>query len=266
MTMAAPIPVFDPRTAFRLDGTVCIVTGAGSGIGRAIAFAAARSGARVQVLDINGEAAAITRAEIVAEGRLATDWHVDVADETAVVVAFKAIARAEGSIDSLVNNAGLAIRHPAVDLERADWQRVIDVNMTGVFLCARIAARHMIPARRGAIVNMSSIMGLSGGGLYPNISYQTTKGAVVNLTRALAVEWATHGIRVNAIAPTWVRTEFIRPLLENPELVARMEAAMPLGRVAETEDIVGAVLFLLSPAAAMVTGHTLPVDGGYLAQ
>jgi NAD(P)-dependent dehydrogenase (short-subunit alcohol dehydrogenase family) len=108
-------------------------------------------------------------------------------------------------------------------------------------------------------------MGLSGGGLYPNISYQTTKGAVVNLTRALAVEWAPR-IRVNAIAPTWVKTEFIRPLLDKPELVERMRAVTPMGRVADPEDIVGAVLFLLSPASGMVTGHTLPVDGGFLAQ
>jgi len=256
---------FDPRTSFRLDGTVCVVTGAGTGIGRAIAFAAARSGARVQVLDRNADAAAQTRADIAAENLYAADWHVDVADEAAIEKTFAAIAAAEGRIDSLVNNAGLAIRRPAVDLPLADWNRVVDVNMTGVFLCARTAARHMLKAGSGSIVNMSSIMGLSGGGLYPNISYQTTKGAVVNLTRALAVEWAPH-IRVNAIAPTWVRTEFIRPLLDRPELVERMQVATPLGRVAEPDDIVGAALFLLSPAAGMVTGHTLPVDGGFLAQ
>ena len=256
---------FDPRTAFRLDGTVCVVTGGGSGIGRAIAFGAARSGARVHIFDRDAEAATRAAAEITAEGSAATGHAVDVSDEARIVAAFDAVAQAEGRIDGLVNNAGMAIRRPAVDLERADWQRVVDVNITGVFLCARTAARHMLKAGSGSIVNMSSIMGLSGGGLYPNISYQTTKGAVVNLTRALAVEWAPH-IRVNAIAPTWVRTEFIRPLLDRPELVERMQVATPLGRVAEPDDIVGAALFLLSPAASMVTGHTLPVDGGFLAQ
>lgn len=257
---------FDPRTAFRLDGTVCVITGGGSGIGRAIAFGAARSGARVHVLDRDAAAAERTRADISAEGLTATGHTVDVADEAQIVAAFDAIMRTEGRIDGLVNNAGTAIRRPAIELERADWERVVDVNMTGVFLCARTAARHMLPAGTGSIVNMSSIMGLSGGGLYPNISYQTTKGAVVNLTRALAVEWAAQGVRVNAIAPTWVRTEFIRPLLDRPDLVERMQAVTPLGRVAEPDDVVGAVLFLLSPAAAMVTGHTLPVDGGFLAQ
>jgi 2-deoxy-D-gluconate 3-dehydrogenase len=113
---------------------------------------------------------------------------------------------------------------------------------------------------------MASIMGFSGGGLYPNVSYQSTKGAVVNLTRALAVEWAPHNIRVNAVAPTWTRTRLISGMTQNPEIVAALESMMPLGRLADPEDIVGAVLFLVSQAAAMVTGHTLPVDGGFLAQ
>ena len=139
--------------------------------------------------------------------------------------------------------------------------------MTGVFLCARAAARLMIAnGRGGAIINVASIMGLSGGGLYPNISYQTTKGAVVNMTRALAVEWAPHGIRVNAVAPTYVRTDFIAPLLAQPELVKKIEAMTPLSRLAEPEEVADAILFLASPGAAMITGHTLPVDGGFLAQ
>jgi NAD(P)-dependent dehydrogenase (short-subunit alcohol dehydrogenase family) len=203
---------------------------------------------------------------IASEGLQAVAHGVDVTDEASVDAAMAAIVAREGRIDSLINNAGLAIRRPTIELSVADWEAVLKVNLTGVFLCARAAARHMIPKNRGAIVNTASIMGLSGGGLYPNISYQSTKGAVVNMTRALAVEWAPHKIRVNAIAPTWVRTDFIKPLTDNPELLARMEAMTPLGRIAEIEDVVGAVIYLVSPAAAMVTGHTLAVDGGFLAQ
>jgi NAD(P)-dependent dehydrogenase (short-subunit alcohol dehydrogenase family) len=177
------------------------------------------------------------------------------------------VASGQGSVDVLVNNAGTALRKAAVQLPLEDWDKVVAVNMTGVFLCARAAARHMIAAGQGgAIVNMASIMGFSGGGLYPNISYQTTKGAVVNMTRALAVEWAPNGIRVNAVAPTYVRTRFIAPLLAQPELMARIEAMTPLGRIAEPEEVAAAILFLASPAASMITGHTLPVDGGFLAQ
>ena len=205
-------------------------------------------------------------AMIAGEGLQAVAHGVDVTDEASVDAAMAAIVAREGRIDSLINNAGLAIRRPTIELSVADWEAVLKVNLTGVFLCARAAARHMIPKNRGAIVNTASIMGLSGGGLYPNISYQSTKGAVVNMTRALAVEWAPHTIRVNAIAPTWVRTDFIKPLTDNPELLARMEAMTPLGRIAEIEDVVGAVIYLVSPAAAMVTGHTLAVDGGFLAQ
>jgi NAD(P)-dependent dehydrogenase (short-subunit alcohol dehydrogenase family) len=113
---------------------------------------------------------------------------------------------------------------------------------------------------------VSSIMGLSGGGLYPNISYQSTKGALVNLTRALAVEWAGSGVRVNAVAPTWVRTDLTRGLMEDPALVARMLEMTPLRRLAEPEDVAAAIVFLASDRAAMITGHTLPVDGGFLAQ
>ena len=124
----------------------------------------------------------------------------------------------------------------------------------------------LVSGRGGRIVNTASIMGFSGGGLYPNISYQATKGAVVNMTRALAVEWARQGIRVNAIAPTWIRTPLTRGITENPELVQRIEQMTPMGRVGEPQDIVGAVLFLASRASALVTGHVLAIDGGFLAQ
>jgi NAD(P)-dependent dehydrogenase (short-subunit alcohol dehydrogenase family) len=249
---------------FRLDGLVAAVTGGAAGIGLATARLLAEAGARVVVLDRDGEAAAAAADAI---GRGAAWLRMDVADEPSVEDGFAAILAEHGSIDVVVCNAGMAIRRPSTELSLADWQRVVDVNMTGVFLTARTAARHMIAAGKGgSIVTMSSIMGLSGGGLYPNISYQTTKGAVVNMTRALAVEWAPSGVRVNAVAPTWTRTAFIGPLVANPELMARMQQVTPLGRLAEPEEVAAAILFLSSPASAMVTGHVLAVDGGFLAQ
>ena len=255
----------DPLAAFRLDGEVAIVTGGGNGLGQAISTALASVGAIVVLADADAPAArAAAEAIALADGR-AEARAMDVTDENAVRHVFDAVVAAHGKIDILVNNAGIAIRRPAVEVDLEDWHRVMDVNLTGVFVCARHAARHMLAAGGGRIVNMASIMSFSGGGLYPNVSYQSSKGAVLNMTRALAVEWAPH-IRVNAVAPTWTRTRLIEPMLQNPEVVAALEDLMPMARLAEPQDIVGAVLFLVSKAAAMVTGHTLPVDGGFLAQ
>ena len=230
-----------------------MVTGGASGIGRTIADAFAGVGAHVAIFD---------RVAAGPDG-----YKVDVTDESQVKAAFDEVMKRHGRVDVLFNNAGIALRRPTTELPLDDWNKVVAVNMTGVFLCAREAARHMLAGGRGGrIINTASIMGVVGGGLYPNISYQATKGAVVNMTRALAVEWARQGIRVNAIAPTWVRTPLIRPITENPDVMKRIEEITPMGRIAEPEELVGAVLFLASRASAMVTGHVLAVDGGFLAQ
>ena len=232
---------------FRLDGEVAIITGGASGIGAAIATAFRDAGAIVEIADT------------------ASPVPLDVTDEAAVDAFFARVRDQYRRLDILVNNAGIAVRRSTMELSVEEWNHVVAVNLTSMFICSRAAARHMIPARGGRIVNTASIMGLSGG-LYPNLSYQTTKGAIVNLTRALAVEWALQGIRVNAVAPTYVRTQLTGRLLEDPEVVAEIIRATPMGRLAEVHEMVGAFLFLASRASNMVTGHTLPVDGGFLAR
>jgi NAD(P)-dependent dehydrogenase (short-subunit alcohol dehydrogenase family) len=252
-------------TKFLLTDQCALVTGGGDGIGRATALLLAAAGARIAVLDRDGERAAAVAAEIVASSGKASSHMADVSDEAGLEAAFAAAVAAHGRLDILVNNAGIAIRQPATELSLDDWNRVISVNLTGMFLAARLAARHIeAGGGTGAIVNTASIMGLSGG-LYPNVAYQTSKGGVVNMTRALALEWAPR-IRVNAVAPTFVRTRLISGLMQNPDTMAAIEAATPLGRIAEPDEVAAAILFLASPAAAMITGTILPVDGGYLAR
>ena len=256
---------FSALKLFRVDGDIAVVTGAAAGLGRIAALTLAEAGAHVCVTDIDDTCAAETVAEITAAGGKADAWHLDVTDNDAICRVFAAIAARHGTIGILVNNAGAAKREATESLPIEVWDRIVQINQTQVFVCSREAGRHMLAQNQGAIINLASIMGLGGGGLYPNLPYHATKGAVVNMTRALAAEWASRGVRVNAIAPTFARTGLITPLLQDPDMIARIEARTPMGRLAEPEEIAGAILYLASPASTMVTGHTLPVDGGWTA-
>ena len=253
---------FSTLAQFRVDGARAVVTGGGKGIGRVACRALAEAGARVAVLDLDGAAAARTADEI---GGGARGWTCDVGEEDAVDRAFAEIGEAFGGVDILVNNAGIARRSATETMSTETWDLLVRVNQTSAFLCSRAAARFMLANRRGAIVNVASIMGATGGGYHPNLPYHATKGALVNMTRSLAAEWGRRGVRVNAIAPTYTETDLTLPLREDARVKAWLEERTPMGRFARPEEMAGAILYLCSPASSAVTGVLLPVDCGWLA-
>lgn len=244
---------------FRLDGKVALVTGASRGLGAGIADALLEAGATVAGTSRDPENAAQ-----VAEQLGSVSVVMEITDVSSVRSGVDRVVSELGQLDVLVNNAGVNIPQGVLEVDEASWDQVIDTNLKGTFFASQAAARHMVARdESGRIINIASQAGIVG--IEERSAYGASKGGTVLLTKVLAIELAQHGITVNAVAPTFVSTELTRDTLEDPAWRERVLSRIPLGRVGEVEDVAAAAVYLASPAAAMVTGHTLLVDGGWTA-
>jgi len=251
--------------SFDLEGQVALVTGAARGLGRAIAVALAHAGADVAVGLRSLDTAAEVVAGIEAQGRRCLPLAMDVLDLEQVHSAVGAAASEMGHLDILVNNAGLGPANLAVDVTVPDFDLTVDVNLKGTFFASQAAARIMMAQRSGRIINLSSQAGFVA--LPTESVYCMTKAAIAHLTKCLAVEWGVHGITVNGVAPTFIRTPGTRAALSDPEFERDVtERIAALHRIGEPMDVAGAVVFLASPAASLITGETILVDGGWTAR
>ena len=254
------------RPDFDFAGQVALVTGANRGLGRDLARTLAACGATVlagvRAGSDSPEAAHVSWS--APGGGSVAPIGLDVTDVPGTRAAVDAAVREHGRIDVLVNNAGLGANHDALDVTESDWDEMMAVNLRGVFFTAQAVGRHMVDRGYGRIVNLSSQAGLVG--IRRHAVYSTGKGGVNLMTKVLALEWASHGVTVNAVAPTWIYTPGTAERLGDPAFLATVLERIPVGHVGSTADVAAAVVFLASRAAGMVTGTILPIDGGWTAQ
>jgi len=245
-----------------LKGKTAIITGSGRGIGRAIALAMAEQGANIVVNDVNMESAGEVVAEIEAMGRQAIAVKADVTSEEQIKQMIETCINRFGKLDILVNNAGIIQTVPVTEIDGKDWDRVMEVNLKGVFLCCKAALAPMKAQHGGKIINIASVAGKRGGGLLGNSCYSASKGGVIAFTKSLARESGPFGINVNAITPAFTDTEMTRSIApDKKEFIIKM---LPLGRVGQPSDIAGAVCFLASSMSDYMTGEIMDVDGGLM--
>jgi NAD(P)-dependent dehydrogenase (short-subunit alcohol dehydrogenase family) len=252
---------------FDLHGKVALVTGGASGLGAAIAVGLAERGAQVAIADLDIQGAEQTAAAIRDQSGTASAWHLDVRQHVQVEECVAAVSGQDGPIDVLVACAGIGLRRPAISMTPEEWQRVIDINLSGCWFCNQAVGRRMVErGSGGSIINIGSVVGQVGIDT-GNANYAASKGGMIGLTKCLAVEWAPYNVRVNVVAPTHFRTPLVEQAIrDHPGIEERFVSNIPLGRLGLPKEIVGAVVFLASDDAAMVTGHVLNVDGGHTAR
>jgi NAD(P)-dependent dehydrogenase (short-subunit alcohol dehydrogenase family) len=251
---------------FRLDGRVAFVTGGGQGIGRGFSHALGEAGAAVVVVDLVNERAETVAHELAAKGIDTLALTADVTQPDQVQAMVERIIGHWGGLTIAVNNAGIGQWVDSEQMSLADWQRMLDTNLTGVFLCAQAAGRVMLAAGYGKIINTASMSGSIVNLPQNQAAYNASKAGVIHLTRSLAAEWASRGVRVNCISPGYTRTQLVENLAQTPEgqrMVPEWLRLTPMGRMAEVSDLQGAVVYLASAASDFMTGHDLVIDGGY---
>ncbi len=250
-------------TLFDLTDRNALVTGGARGLGLAMARALAQHGAKLALFDRDGAQAESAVATLAGEGFTAIALQGDVTRPDDVQAAVEATVSRFGSLDVCLNNAGIVVNVPAEEMTLAEWQQVIDVNLTGVFLVAQACGRQMIRQGKGSIINIASMSGLIANYPQPQCSYNASKAGVIMLTTSLASEWARHGVRVNAIAPGYMRTELTAKFFQDPEIIRQWLEPTPMGRPGEPHELGGLAVYLASDASSFMTGSTLVIDGGY---